>query len=277
MKPLSALVLSGAVALASALPALARADAASQTAADAGGSQPATICTLGKVKVASLDGRPGMKLFLDGAVAFRKGDFRHAVYMYKVAASWADKAAEYDLGLMYFRGEGVAVDRPLGAAWMVLAAERGKPLYVHARDLMITSLTDAQFERMNELWSGLSETYGDKVALHRAKSYLAAIQAQDNVGSHLPDGFGGMVHSATFGQNGSLNLLAGGPGVDSFDDWQKSKTDKPYDPSFVKMSCPTGTVKVEPLQQVKTDDNRSVKPGHSHGSSNNASHDPGSD
>lgn len=70
------------------------------------------------------DGRPGVKFFTLGMQAFRKGDYRHAVDMYKVAASWAYKPAEYNLGVMYFKGQGVPVNRALGAAWMVLAAER---------------------------------------------------------------------------------------------------------------------------------------------------------
>jgi len=60
------------------------------------------------------DGRPGVKFFTLGVQAFRKGDYRHAIDMYKVAASWAYKPAEYNLGVMYFKGQGIPVDRPLG-------------------------------------------------------------------------------------------------------------------------------------------------------------------
>jgi TPR repeat protein len=53
------------------------------------------------------DGRPGVKFFAYGVQAFKKGDVTHAIRMYKVAASWAYKPAEYNLGVMYFKGQGV--------------------------------------------------------------------------------------------------------------------------------------------------------------------------
>ncbi|MGH8145143.1 MAG: hypothetical protein ACREPY_02325 [Rhodanobacteraceae bacterium] len=193
-----------------------------------------------------------MKFFLDGAEAFRNKDYHHAIYMYKVAASWADKSAEYDLGLVYFRGEGVPVDRPLGAAWMVLAAERGNLLYVRARNLMVSSLTDSEFERMNELWSKLRKTYGDDgLALRRAKFYLAWVGAHDNTGSHLADGIGGNVHEARFGFDGSLQEMPVASINDALGHAQAGQGNDLDDPESLK--CPTGTVKVEPLQQVKTD------------------------
>lgn len=113
--------LSGLLACVVALEGPARASAPNASAV----SVNTPVCSYGRVDVAALDGRPGMRFFLDGAEAFRRKDYHHAIYMYKVAASWADKSGEYDLGLAYFRGEGVPVDRPLGAAWMVLVAERG--------------------------------------------------------------------------------------------------------------------------------------------------------
>jgi hypothetical protein len=210
------------------------------------------VCSYGRVDVAALDGRPGMKFFLDGAEAFRRQDYHHAIYMYKVAASWADKSAEYDLGLVYFRGEGVPVDRPLGTAWMVLAAERGNSLYVRARNLMVSLLTDAEFERMNELWNGLEKTYGDDgLALRRAKFYSAWVGAHDRTGTHLANGIAGNVRDAALGPGGSLQQMPIASVDDAMGHDRPGRGYRPDDPESLK--CPTGTVKVEPLQQVKTD------------------------
>lgn len=131
----SAIVLSGVIALAIAVPA--KSIAASPD--PAGSVDSAAYCTVGSVSVNDLDGLAGRKAFLYGAEAYRKKDYQHAIYMYKVAASYDDGAAEYDLGLIYFRGRVVPADKPLGAAWMVLAAEHKVPLYVKARDLMVSA------------------------------------------------------------------------------------------------------------------------------------------
>ncbi|HLI19271.1 MAG TPA: sel1 repeat family protein [Rhodanobacteraceae bacterium] len=132
------------------------------------------------------DGRPGVYYFDLGVRAFKKGDYRHASDMYKVAASWAYKPAEYDLGIMYFKGQGVPADRARGAAWMILAAERGDPLYVKARNLMVTALTKAEFARTDEIWNELKPTYGDAVALRRAKARWALVKAS-TTGSRVGD------------------------------------------------------------------------------------------
>ena len=65
--------------------------------------------------------------------------------------------AEYNLGVMYFKGQGVPVDRARGAVWMVLAAERGQPEYVKARDLMATVLSKPEFARTDDLWGALKK------------------------------------------------------------------------------------------------------------------------
>ena len=76
------------------------------------------------------DARPGEYYFVLAAHAYRTRDFAHAIEMYQVAASWAFKPAEYNLGVMYARGQGVPVDMPRAMAWMALAAERNELHYV---------------------------------------------------------------------------------------------------------------------------------------------------
>ncbi|HVX05169.1 MAG TPA: sel1 repeat family protein [Rhodanobacteraceae bacterium] len=210
------------------------------------------------------DGRPGVKFFTYGVQAFQKGDYRHAIEMYKVAASWAYKPAEYNLAVMYFKGQGVPVDRARGAAWMVLAAERGESQYARARDLMVTALSKAEFARTDELWGELKQTYGDQVALRRAKAQWAYVRTHKtgtrvggaagelSVGvldaGHTPktlDSSGNSMHVATT----AAEILQGGSIDGSVAYRQLERSDNPYDPIFLKNR--TGSVKVEPLEMLK--------------------------
>lgn len=264
-------VLLGAVALVACLPAHAQTSkAVGETAAPDYGSGSSSLLPDGSFNTPASDGRPGLYYFDLGAQAFKKGDYRHAVDMYKVAASWAYKPAEYNLGLMYFRGQGVATDRARGAAWMVLAAERGIPLYVKARDLMITALSKAEFQRTDEVWNQLKPTYGDAVALRRAKARWAQVKSA-TTGSRL--GAAASEHLMVGGSGSeSPNIHGSNPGTGAIGvptpvtGWgvfkgaaitdgsvayrQFQQSDDPYDPVFMKDR--TGTVTVEPMQQIKS-------------------------
>src|SRR5262249_33121114 len=130
------------------------------------------------ISSAESDARPGEYYFMLGAHAFRNHDYAHAVGMYQVSASWAYKPAEYNLGVMYARGQGVAVDLPRAMAWMALAAERNEPHYVDAREAVYAELTKEQFEQANAMWREMKKTYGDEVALRRAKARWAEARSQ---------------------------------------------------------------------------------------------------
>ena len=130
------------------------------------------------------DARPGEYYFLRGARAFQKKDYEFAIQMYEVAASWAFKPAEYNLAVMYARGQGVPADLPRAMAWMALAAERNDKHYVDAREAIYAEMTKEQFDQANVIWRELKKTYGDEVALRRAKARWAEVRAHVT-GSHV--------------------------------------------------------------------------------------------
>jgi hypothetical protein len=228
----------------------------------------------GNYNTPEADGRPGEYFFQLGSDAFRRKDYDHAVAMYKAAASWAYKPAEYDLALMYFRGTGVPVDRALGAAWMVLAAERNNSKYAHARDLMITALSNAEFAQTNLVWQKLKPIYGDEVALHRAKLRWAQVKA-GMTGSRVGDGAvyllvgGGDYHGPAspsklpIGLSGVPTPTSGWGAIKgSITDGsiayrQLHSSDNPYDPQFLKNRA--GHVDVGPLAPVNTSNDQSKK------------------
>lgn len=77
------------------------------TAPDYGSGASAGAMSATNFNTPESDGRPGVKAYKEGMVAYTRKDYAHAVHMLKVAASWAYKPAEYNLGAMYFEGNGV--------------------------------------------------------------------------------------------------------------------------------------------------------------------------
>jgi hypothetical protein len=227
----------------------------------------------GAFNTPSSDGKPGEYYFHLGVQAATKRDYAHAMAMYKVAASWGYKPAEYNLGVMYLSGQGTAVDLPQAMAWIALAAERNETQYVRARQLVYGNLTPEQFARGNEIWRQLLPTYGDAVALPRAKArWLEARNTAtgSRVGSsaaHVE--VGGVAGTANHMQPANYDVSGGGhvstnpaevAGVQQSDGavayQQLRSTNNPYDP---KLTASTGTVDVGDLTLVKHKDGEATK------------------
>lgn len=240
----------------------------------------------GAFNTPSSDGKPGEYYFHLGVQAVTKRDFVHAIAMYKVAASWAYKPAEYNLGVMYLSGQGTAVDLPQAMAWMALAAERDEAQYVRARQLVYANLTPEQFAKANEIWRQLLPTYGDAAALPRAKArWLEARNTAtgSRVGSsaaHVE--VGGVAGSANHMNSPNYDVHDGGhvstnpaevAGVHQTDGavayQQLRSTDNPYDP---KLTASTGTVQVGDLSPVKKKDGEATKDNSTSADATNQGH-----
>ncbi|HEX5121970.1 MAG TPA: hypothetical protein VFV97_01890 [Rhodanobacteraceae bacterium] len=112
---------------------------------------------------------PGVSFFQKGLDAYRKGQSAAAIDAWQSSAGWAMKDAQYNLGLAYFKGSGVAADRPRGLAWLALAAERKNPTMQASLAAAWDGATDAEHQQANALWRELKKQYGDDVALPKAK------------------------------------------------------------------------------------------------------------
>lgn len=97
-----------------------------------------------------------------GRQDYQAGNYMGAFWHYMNAAIWADKFAQYNIGVMYLRGEGVEFDAVRGWAWLELAAERGYPDMVQAAGDLYRMLDEAQ-RREGEriLREELLPDYGD--------------------------------------------------------------------------------------------------------------------
>jgi TPR repeat protein len=216
------------------------------------------------------DGRPGQYYFYKAVEAIKHKEFKFAIDMYQVSASWAYKPAAYNLAVMYLKGEGVAVDKPRAMAWAALASERGDQEYVDARELIYAELTQDEFAKANEIWRDLKKTYGDAVALERAKMRWAQVKANmtgSRVGAigNLKVGSGGKnvkpVNISPSGRSAldgnsfsAFGVLTGGS-IDGATAYQQLRESaNPYDPKF-KQDSGTATVEpIVPLPAIKPSD-----------------------
>ena len=105
----------------------------------------------------------------DADRAYERGNYRRAYRMFRSGLAWrGDKYAQYMVGYMHFNGHGVRADRPLGTAWLRLAAERGDETKLDAvyRDAA-DQLSDRERARMVSLHDDLVRDYGDRRVLRR--------------------------------------------------------------------------------------------------------------
>ena len=127
---------------------------------------------------------PGTYYFKKGNWYYHKGDYETAAQLWKTAASWAQKAAQYNLGILYYKGKGgFAVNRPLGAAWLALASERHDVVFESSLAAAMDELTPAERDQANALWRDMKPTYGDAVAARRAKAHFDR-EMHNLTGSH---------------------------------------------------------------------------------------------
>jgi hypothetical protein len=206
------------------------------------------------------DGRPGQYFYCRAVDAVKRKQYKFAIDMYETSASWAYKPAQYNLAVMYVKGEGIPVDKPRAMAWAALAAERGDRDYVDAREVIYADLSKDEFAQANAIWRELKKTYADDVALERAKARWAQVKAgitgsrvggvgnlkvgAESSGGKLtyimPNGRSALDANAVSG----ASVLTGGSIDGSVAYRQLRESANPYDPRFEQ---PVGTAIVEPI------------------------------
>jgi hypothetical protein len=120
---------------------------------------------------------PGEYYFCAAARDFGRHRTARATARLQDAAHWASKPAQYILGLMYFNGDEGPSNRPLGVAWLALAAERHDPRFESAFVHAYLESTPTERAQANDYWLQLRDHYGDSVAGTRAhQRYLVEMR-----------------------------------------------------------------------------------------------------
>jgi hypothetical protein len=232
------------------MPVHAQDDAAmvsTQTSRSAASYDPADTSDQGKGFIGpSSSARPGIYFYKKAVAAIRKKQYAFAVEMYEVAASYAYKPAQYNLAVMYAKGEGVPVDLPRAMAWSTLSAERGDRRYLAANKAIKAALNEEQIAQANAVLETMLPKYADETAMRKARgrwkdAKLAATGSRLGYVGGLkvgaPDNALGSGQKASPGDSESADVssnaweASGGKQVDgSIAYRQLQETDNPYDP-----------------------------------------------
>jgi len=179
---------------------------------------------------------PGIYFFHKGCDYYKRGQPAAAMQAWQVAASWAMKDAQYDLGIAYFRGLDVSMDRPRGIAWLALAAERKDEAFEASLAAAWDQATPAEQDRANAIWRDLKKYYGDASALPRAERRYK-LELDNITGSRV-------------GMPGHVTVWTPAAGLIDVE-LLKSDLRRRADINFGKL--PSGTVDVGPLEPVVDD------------------------
>jgi hypothetical protein len=139
-----------------------------------------------------------------GEREFTHGRPRRAFAHWELSAFWGHKIAQYNLGLMYFKGVGVGRDRARGLAWLTLAAERGDVPFVKALEWCRTQLGPDDLARARSIVDELSPRYADAVALPRAQT-IWMLDSRMSTGSHIGMPIGPLVVYGPSGEEDGMN------------------------------------------------------------------------
>ena len=127
---------------------------------------------------------PGKYFEYKAGFYLKKKDYREAVRLYELAGFWANKIAQYNVGIMYYNGIGIPQDKVRGVAWLGVAAESHDDLADSALQVAYASLTPDERAAANALWKQLDADYGNAVAIPRALKNFKAQMAETASGSH---------------------------------------------------------------------------------------------
>lgn len=105
--------------------------------------------------------------------AYRRGDYETAARELRELASNGEPRAQYDLGLLYDKGQGVPQNDREALKWYTLAAKQGEPRAQYNLGLMYANGQGVQPDLVTAYyWISLAAAQGNQNALN-ARDYLS--------------------------------------------------------------------------------------------------------
>ena len=153
-----------------------------------------------------LDAHPDLRYRKWAVDALHRHELNTAMDYFRRAARYADKPSQGYLAELYWYGVQMPADRALAHAWMVVAAERGYPMFVELRDRFAAGLTAEQRQRSQGIQQELMAEYGDAVAKPRIAEVLRRAR-QEMTGSRTASQVNNMV--ITYGSGAGSGTILG--------------------------------------------------------------------
>jgi TPR repeat protein len=114
----------------------------------------------------------------DSRAAYERGDFATAVRLFRSLAEQGNAIAQYNLGLMYYKGEGVSQSYPEAVAWYHLAAWQGD------------ASAQLRLGFMYYNGQGTPQNYAEAVTWFRKAADQGSAEAQISLGAMYANGRG---------------------------------------------------------------------------------------
>jgi hypothetical protein len=132
---------------------------------------------------------PGKYFEYKAQFYLRKQDYAEALRLFELAGFWANKRAQYNAAMMYYKGIGTPADPLRGVAWLGIAAENHDDLSQNALQTAYAALSPVEKTEADKIFRTLDEKYGDAVAIPRALKQFNT-EMSSTTGSHT--GFRGL-------------------------------------------------------------------------------------
>ncbi len=136
---------------------------------------------------------------------YAQGDFARALMIFEEdLAPKGDKYAQYTIGYMHLNGQGVPKDSARALAWYRLAAERGAPALVEARDSLAAKLTAEKINESSRIFADLWKKMGDnRILLDLILDDLNTLKAR--TGTRIPGAASGPLTVIDLAGTGAAN------------------------------------------------------------------------
>ncbi len=136
---------------------------------------------------------------------YQQGEFARALMIFEEdLAPKGDKYAQYTIGYMHLNGQGTSPNSARALAWYRLAAERGAPALVEARDSLSAKLTAEEIAESSRVFAELWKKMGDnRILLDLILDDLSILKAR--TGTRIPGATSGPLTVIDMSGSGAAN------------------------------------------------------------------------
>jgi len=136
---------------------------------------------------------------------YQQGEFARALMIFEEdLAPKGDKYAQYTIGYMHLNGQGTSPNSARALAWYRLAAERGAPALVEARDSLSAKLTAEEIAESSRVFAELWKKMGDnRILLDLILDDLSILKSR--TGTRIPGAASGPLTVIDMSGSGAAN------------------------------------------------------------------------